>query len=337
MAIEHFFTNMDMGENLEDQRVFYELDRLLQGKPEVVSGSTIIAQAEPPAWEAASDLAEQLLMQSKDLRIAVGLVRCWIAREGLPGLVNGFMLLARLVRESWDGLYPVPDDDEPDNYMDRINALAALNSYEDTICYFRNIKLLKNTKELVLTPRMFCIASGRLKFADKSDKPEWSTEQLRQALAESNASDVEAVRSSIVSVQHSISQIKTIFQDRAYGDKPDLGSLEGDLTVLLSFFELPTPAAEVVVQPMEGGTLKLEQQSAGVLGLIQCRADVVKMLERLCVFMEENEPAHPAPLFMRRAQRLLTMSFMEIVQDLTPDAVDAVIHFKGRNMNQAEE
>ena len=66
---------------------------------------------------------------------------------------------------------------------------------------------------------------------------------------------------------------------------------------------------------------------------IQSRQDVVAMLEKLCHFMEEHEPAHPAPLFMRRAQRLLSMNFMEIVRDLTPDAFDAMSHYKGRDQN----
>jgi type VI secretion system protein ImpA len=37
--------------------------------------------------------------------------------------------------------------------------------------------------------------------------------------------------------------------------------------------------------------------------------------------MERHEPSNPAPLFIRRAQRLIQMNFVEIVKDLMPDSL----------------
>ena len=340
MNIDHFFDHVGVGENLEDQAAFYELDRLLQGKPEVVSGSTMICAAEPPAWAQALDLAEKLLLESKDIRIAVGLTRCLIALEGLQGLTDGFVLLARILDEYWEAVYPVPYEDEPDNFMDRINALAVLNDYAATIFYIRNVRLLKSKKSLVLTPRMFCIAGGKL--SPRDDEQAWTLEQLRLAVSEAEVSDVEVIRQSLGSLQDSIRKIKRTFQERAGGDCPDLKNLEADLAFLRSFFE---SSPEIATTAVTGGdadaqpVLMAAASPAFVSGSplaprpIQSRQDVVAMLEKLCHFMEEHEPAHPAPLFMRRAQRLLSMNFMEIVRDLTPDAFDAMSHYKGRDPN----
>src|SRR5262249_658767 len=42
-----------------------------------------------------------------------------------------------------------------------------------------------------------------------------------------------------------------------------------------------------------------------VVGEIRSRDDAVRMLELVCNYLERNEPSNPAPLFIRRAQRLI--------------------------------
>ncbi len=56
-------------------------------------------------------------------------------------------------------------------------------------------------------------------------------------------------------------------------------------------------------------------------GEIRTREDAVRMLDRVCSYLERQEPSNPAPLFIRRAQRLMTKSFLEIVKDLMPDSL----------------
>jgi hypothetical protein len=63
---------------------------------------------------------------------------------------------------------------------------------------------------------------------------------------------------------------------------------------------------------------------AGAPGVIRTREDAIRMLDRVCEYMERTEPASPAPLLIRRAQRLMNKSFVEIIEDLTPDSVVAI-------------
>jgi type VI secretion system protein ImpA len=60
------------------------------------------------------------------------------------------------------------------------------------------------------------------------------------------------------------------------------------------------------------------------VGEIRSREDVVRVLERICDYYSRNEPSSPVPLLLRRAQRLATGSFMEIVRDLAPDAIKTI-------------
>jgi type VI secretion system protein ImpA len=64
-------------------------------------------------------------------------------------------------------------------------------------------------------------------------------------------------------------------------------------------------------------------------GEIRTREDAVRMLEKICDFIERTEPANPAPLFIRRGQRLMTKNFVEIMQDLVPDSLNQIKQITG--------
>jgi type VI secretion system protein ImpA len=56
---------------------------------------------------------------------------------------------------------------------------------------------------------------------------------------------------------------------------------------------------------------------------------VVRVLETLCAYYERYEPASPIPLLLRRAQRLVPMSFLEIVRELAPAGVGEIETIRG--------
>ena len=55
----------------------------------------------------------------------------------------------------------------------------------------------------------------------------------------------------------------------------------------------------------------------------------VPSLESVCEFLERTEPAHPAPLLIRRAARLLDLSFLDIIRDIAPGAADQIENLGG--------
>jgi len=64
-------------------------------------------------------------------------------------------------------------------------------------------------------------------------------------------------------------------------------------------------------------------------GAINSREDVNRVLERVCEWIERNEPTNPAPLLIRRAQRLMSKNFIDIIRDLTPDGVREIEKLAG--------
>jgi type VI secretion system protein ImpA len=64
-------------------------------------------------------------------------------------------------------------------------------------------------------------------------------------------------------------------------------------------------------------------------GDISSREDVIRALDRICDYYKRYEPSSPVPLFLNRAKRLASKSFLEILRDLTPDAVNQALAIGG--------
>ena len=62
-------------------------------------------------------------------------------------------------------------------------------------------------------------------------------------------------------------------------------------------------------------------QAMVMTGEITSREDAVKMLEKVVQYFNKYEPSSPIPLLLLRAKRLVSKSFMEIMQDLAPDGL----------------
>ena len=59
-------------------------------------------------------------------------------------------------------------------------------------------------------------------------------------------------------------------------------------------------------------------------GEIRSREDVLKLLQKICQYYDRNEPSSPVPLMLKRAARLAEMDFMQIINDLSPDAIPQI-------------
>ena len=61
-----------------------------------------------------------------------------------------------------------------------------------------------------------------------------------------------------------------------------------------------------------------------ITGEIQSTQDIVRMIDKMCDFYARSEPSSPVPIILRRAQRLVGKNFWDILNDLSPSAVDTV-------------
>ena len=85
----------------------------------------------------------------------------------------------------------------------------------------------------------------------------------------------------------------------------------------------PAPAPEI------GGSAATAGNGSLPIGRIDSRADAFKALDRVCEFLERSEPTNPAPLLIRRAQRLMTMPFVDIMREIAPEGIESLNKIAG--------
>lgn len=328
-----------VGKNLEDESIFYHLERLLQGKKEVLDSDarTILTQAEPPKWNEAFDVALDLLNQSKDLRIVVGLIRCLVAKHGLMGCELGFKLLTEILEKYWDTLYPVPEDE--DDYIVRVNALSPLNDWSETLVFLVQTTVIASRSNK-LNFRAFGVAANKLQPRDSEQV--LSTTQLKYVISETSQETKDNLLSLIVNMASHVAKIKKKY-DETIGIVPDFSALLGVLNWVKPYLNTAENKSDSIQVSQEkevenvATTITVVDTTKNtdnkMMKKLSTREDAIEILEEICVFLEQSEPAHPAPLFIRRGQKLLGMNFLEIVKELSPDAYDEVCKLGGVNQD----
>jgi type VI secretion system protein ImpA len=313
------------GPNLEYEQDFLALEQAARGKDEQQYGKTVIP-AEAPDWADVVDRATSLLDRSRDLRIALHLTRGLTSTQGLVGLRDGLALIRDLLENFWEPLHPqLILDGEPDPVM-RINALASIGDPkgEGLVRDARAAQFLKCALGTFTVRDVEKILDPKAVAAELPATPD----QLHSVIRDAITADIDALSEATQSLE-ALDRIKAIV----------LSHLEPaqapDFTLLRSVLK----ALDGVSSPIRDEVRKLAEPSAatgdgtagaagtaGVVhtGEIRTRDDAVRALERVCEYLGRNEPTSPAPLLIRRAQRLMTMQFMDIIKDLAPDAIGQV-------------
>jgi type VI secretion system protein ImpA len=78
-------------------------------------------------------------------------------------------------------------------------------------------------------------------------------------------------------------------------------------------------AAEAVLKPVADGTAPSVRGDG--IGALRTREDALRALDTVCDFLSRSEPSNPAPLLIRRAQRLIGSDFLAIMRDMVPESL----------------
>jgi type VI secretion system protein ImpA len=176
--------------------------------------------------------------------------------------------------------------------------------------------------------RDILLAAGKLQ--PVKDETVLSQAQIESAIAAAAARDqgvIDAVRTSL----DSVNAIYSLLSDKVGTDRAtDLRSLTGILKLVVQACNNATRKPGEVAQETgegEGGggtSVETSVKHTLVVGEIRSREDALRVLDSVCKFYELTEPGNPAPLLIRRAQRLINMNFIEIMNDLAPDSLSHI-------------
>ncbi|MDD4882272.1 MAG: type VI secretion system protein TssA [Gallionellaceae bacterium] len=312
------------GDNLEYDAAFQELERLALGKPgayDPVSGETV--GAEEPDWLRVRDLALELFTRTRDLRVAYQLTLSELRLDGFPGLAAGLNLIAGLVEQLWPSLHPDLIEDEDNDPIERINALAYLADPERFLQIVRTTPIVDARSVGRFNLRDLDIAQGRIEPREGENVVGLSL--LSGAWQEGDPEENAARRASVDEALDALTRIEGLFRDNTGGMAPDFGDLVRLLKLVRGFYlEMGGGAAGTDAEGASDGTGAAAAIGGQAVGALASRADAVRTLRQVSDFLKRAEPSSPAPMMIDRAVKLLEMDFADIVRELMPDARERI-------------
>ncbi|MEK2604290.1 type VI secretion system protein TssA [Burkholderia arboris] len=313
------------GANLEYDAEFLQLQERATPRAEQQYGDTVIP-AEAPDWRTVERLALALSARTKDLRVVAYLARSWTEQHGIPGYADALAVVADLLEHRWDDLHPRLDADGEPDPTPRMNALADVAGAHDCARAARRQPLFDGGPTVRDAERLL---DGRDETGAVATGSRESLIAALSAARDDGTTPLDATRTAL----RSLDAIRACVADKLGREwVPDEGDAEKALRRIVQEAPLPEPSQHVP----EGAT-PARQATPGSAATaapaatpnahawrdaeITSRDDVRIGLDKMCRYFAQHEPSHPAPLLLRRAQRLLALDFYDIIRDLAPESL----------------
>jgi type VI secretion system protein ImpA len=342
---------------LEYDAEFGEMDRAAQAKAEQQFGDTVVA-AEPADWKAVKKLAESLMERTKDMRVAVYWARASLHQVGLTGFEQALRLLRGYVETFWDSVHPELDHEDDDDPTYRTNTLVMLCDEETMLRDLRESPLVssRTVGRFSLKDWEHAREAHDVPAAEPTDdtwsdgsasaEPEEKGPSIEIIEAAFQDVDIEAIeateQATRLSAEHlaaidqfvtekvgaamavSLAPAKKLLEEmngvvaaqlqrRGGGQAVDAGSGENAVNEVDSEDQ---PLAAVVASATGPAAVGFTSN-----GKICSRDQAMTALDEVCEYYELHEPSSPLPILIRRARRLASMNFLDILRDVAPDAV----------------
>ncbi len=311
-----------------------------KGTPEVVMGDSI-RHAEEPSWSEIRSESMDLLGQTKDLWVAMLLVVSGLRLGGIPGFCEGLGCVHALLDRYWEGLHPRPDEDG-DPY-ERLSALSALSvpigvqGYDwKLVEKIRNTPLTDSRQIGSFSLRDIAVAMGEI--SPREDEEAISAELVAAAFEDTPVDYLARLFEAATQSIDLLGEIQGILDTHVgVGSSPDFTPVRDALkevkTTLAQHLEhrgYATPGeADDESDGDAGSSGAGGSEAASAPGEIRTSQDVTRALDRVIEYYMKKEPSSPVPLLLRRAQRLVSQNFLDIIRDLTPDGIDQIRMISG--------
>lgn len=294
-------------------------------------GDSVVA-AQEPDWRQVLASGTALLGRSKDLRVAVLVTRALLGLNGLPGLQTGLELIHHLIVQFWDGLYPELDASDDNDPTARVNVLLELTDRDTLLAQLRTATIIRSRVFGPVTWRDVEVAEGKAQ--GLPDSQPMNGAAIAGAFQDC---DLESLATASTATGGALAALAAVGDDLAEqigtSQLPSFDPLEKSLKQIHALIQghlrtrqpaeadLPTSDGDETTSAATVPRIGTLDRDAGPIG---SREDVVRTLERICDYYSRYEPSSPVPLLLKRAQRLVTGNFVDIIRELAPEALSQI-------------
>ncbi|MCL1826166.1 MAG: type VI secretion system ImpA family N-terminal domain-containing protein [Betaproteobacteria bacterium] len=291
-----------------------------------------IIPAQPPNWNEVFRMGTGLLEKSRDLRILIKVCQAALHKYGLPGLAQGLTLMAQWIENDWDYLYPLLETDGDHDPLFRSNVISEISDREGLVYALQQATFLETSVGAITV----FVAEQVLEGKQEENSLVSSSDQLsRMLIAEKDKNRdrlvaISSISSSLASLN---STLKLRFESE-YWPNIDLVTrivARLDRFVAAQLQEEASTNSAPAQADENMGIVSAPRASAPLPSSLNTRADAYKALALAREYFEHYEPSHPAPLLIRRIERIGGSDFFAIIQELMPDATGQVRLFAGES------
>lgn len=334
--LEPISPDQPCGENLEYDADFGELERAAEPVAAQAIGESVV-EGQEPDWQDVCRMAQDLLQRTKDLRVAVLLARALLHTQGLPGFREGLMVLRGFIERYWDEVHPQLDPDDDLDPTLRVNTLMNLCDYENCLRALVAAPLICSDVIGPVTYRDYMLATGEI--SPREDEQAREMSDIEGVLLNE---DVDEIQQQADVLQGALEDVRAIEEavtvavgaSRSVGLEPLESPLNKMHRLLHKYLEQRGVGAAAdedfgEIEAVDLGDEEVEAPATGQFSSrpppsdeIRSREDVLRALDKICKYYEQHEPSSPVPLLLKRAKRVATMTFLELLRELTPAGVE---------------
>ena len=321
--------------------LYLQLDVLARGKPASTMGDSIIEGTDPD-WYGLRNACLKLWETTRDLRVAMYLAIAEFSLDGLKGFSDALAVTEYLVEHLWADFFPKLDPDDDNDPTERLNIFAMISppsrSYSDPLMFISKFRLLKLVEGKRYTLRDLLILNGELDVSEETIDPVLFQGEMRSVPIDEMRQHKELVVQIVARLDHITELVNGYLPG---GEGPVFADLKGELKTLQNFYDnyLLSPDAGAAEEPAEtdvsgavdaasGGPVRRSAEAFDLNRFVPAnRAEALLMLKKSAEYFQMTEPTNPVPLLVDRALRMANMSFLDLLGEVEPGALE-----KGREI-----
>jgi len=327
--------DLPSGENLEYDPQYSEMENLFETKPES-SLKGYDKDDAGPDWKGVEKLAGALLEKTRDFRVQVYAAIASIHTRGLPAFRDNLEVLKIYLDDFWDTVHPQLDPDDDNDPTLRMNTLEMLNEHSLISMALDRVKLVELKGMGQFGIREVELAQGKVTPEEGEEVPDINA--IRQAFLRSDPEHLDTLCSAVSESIELLAGMDISWKEKT-GDEEglSLGNTIKALKKVSAVLNEFVPAQAGGNADEAAPTLEVPGSAPAPLasGAINSRADIIRILDKICEYYSVHEPSSPIPLLLRRAQRLVEKSFLEILEDMVPDGLKQAKIIGGSTENDA--
>lgn len=272
--------------------------------------------------------------QCKDLELAAWLIEALARRHGFKGLICGFNIVAILIENHWETLYPSPDEDGLETRVAPIVGLNGFDSEGTLLMPLSCIPLTEVYGEQAYSLWEFEQACEVERMDEDKRNQRYASgtvrlEDIRRAVSPSKTSFFVELLNDITSAFEAYQRMAEAI-DIAVGEPQPSSHIAKKLTACIEAvrFLAGEKLSEVAsledsaeldeVEPEDGSDSSKSNENA-FSGQLTSREEAITQLRKIAQFFKQTEPHSPMAYAIEQVVRWSGMTLPDLLQELITD------------------